>query len=98
MIFIIRILKSDVNYIWLQGQGPGLFFKQAVTFCGWGTGMSQSNETMADGLSVRALEKVRPVGGPVNWRTTKDKTEMKNSESGQTTGFYNDKNFRNWLG
>ena len=60
--------------------------------------MSQSNETMADGLSVRALEKVRPVGGPVNWRTTKDKTEMKNSESGQTTGFYNDKNFRNWLG
>ena len=57
--------------------------------------MSQSNETMADGLNMRALEKVKPVGGPVNWRTTKNKTEMKNSERAQTTGFHNDKKFCN---
>jgi len=37
---------------------------------------------MADGLSMRDLEKVIPVGGPVNWRTTKNKTETRNFGKG----------------
>ena len=72
--------------------------KQPIKFCrfgggggGGGAGISQSNETMTDGLSLRDLEKVRPVRGPVNWRTTKNKTETRNSERAQTAGFYNDK-------
>jgi hypothetical protein len=53
---------------------------------------------VADDLKVRELEMMRQLGGPVNWRTTKTITEMRNWECEQTTGFYKEKDFRDWMG
>ena len=48
---------------------------------------------MADGLIMHALEKVRPIGGPVNRRTTKNRIETKNSERAKIQAITMTRNF-----